>query len=97
MTTVERASPAALPLYPQSSGPDGLERLQAAWAMPRRFGLLKEVNNTHIGLLYIGTGVLFFVGAGVLALLMRVQLAYPGSPFSTPRGTTSSSRCTAPS
>ena len=69
------------PLYPQSSGPDGLERLSAAWAKPRRFGFFKEVNNTHIGVLYIATGFLFFLGAGVLALLMRIQLAYPGNTF----------------
>jgi cytochrome c oxidase subunit I+III len=49
--------------------------------MPKRFGFLTEVNNTHIGVLYIGTGFLFFLGAGVLALLMRIQLAYPGNTF----------------
>ena len=69
------------PLYPQSTGPDGFERLNAAWAMPRRFGFFTEVNNTHIGVLYIATGFLFFLGAGVLALLMRIQLAYPGNTF----------------
>jgi cytochrome c oxidase subunit I+III len=69
------------PLYPQSSGPDGLERLEAAWAKPRRFGLVTEVNNTHVGVLYVATGFLFFLGAGVLALLMRIQLAYPGNTF----------------
>jgi cytochrome c oxidase subunit I+III len=69
------------PLFPQSTGPDGVERLKAAWAEPRRFALFKEVNNTHIGLIYIATGFLFFLGAGVLALLMRIQLAYPGNTF----------------
>ena len=49
--------------------------------MPRRFGFFTEVNNTHIGVLYIATGFLFFLGAGVLALLMRIQLAYPGNTF----------------
>ena len=68
-------------LHPQSSGPDGLERLNAAWAEPRRFAFFKEVNNTHIGVIYIATGFLFFLGAGVLALLMRIQLAYPGLTF----------------
>jgi cytochrome c oxidase subunit I+III len=65
------------PLYPQSRGADGLERLDAAWAPPRRFAFFTEVNNTHIGVIYITTGFLFFLGAGVLSLLMRVQLAYP--------------------
>jgi cytochrome c oxidase subunit I+III len=64
-----------------SSGADGLERLRAAWAMPARFGFFTEVNNTHIGVLYIATGFLFFLGAGVLALLMRIQLAWPGNAF----------------
>ncbi|KAB0265565.1 cytochrome c oxidase subunit I [Microvirga brassicacearum] len=68
-------------LHPQSSGPDGLERLAVAWALPRRFAFVTEVNNTHIGVLYIATGFLFFLGAGVLALLMRIQLAYPGLAF----------------
>src|SRR3954452_4735248 len=68
-------------LYSQSSGPDGLERLNAAWAMPRRFAFVTEINNTHIGVIYIATGFLFFLGAGVLALLMRIQLAYPGLTF----------------
>jgi Cytochrome C and Quinol oxidase polypeptide I len=69
------------PVYPQSSGPDGLARLKAAWAMPRRFWFFKEVNNNHIGVLYIATGLLLFIGAGILALLMRIQLAYPGLTF----------------
>jgi cytochrome c oxidase subunit I+III len=68
-------------LYPQSSGPDGLERLNAAWAPPPRFAFFTEVNNTHIGVIYIATGFLFFLGAGVLALLMRIQLAYPGLTY----------------
>ena len=73
-----RTAPA---LFPQSTGDDGLARLQAAWARPHRFGFFTEVNNTHIGVLYIATGLLFFLGAGVLALLMRIQLAWPGNTF----------------
>jgi len=81
-TTIEPAPDLAAPaLHPQSSGPDGLERLRAAWAKPRRFAFVTEVNNTHVGVLYIATGFLFFLGAGVLALLMRIQLAHPGSRF----------------
>ncbi|HEU4698421.1 MAG TPA: cytochrome c oxidase subunit I [Gemmatimonadales bacterium] len=75
------AAQAAPVLHPQSCGPDGLERLRIAWAKPRRFAFFTEVNNTHIGLLYIATGFLFFLGAGVLALLMRIQLAEPGGGF----------------
>src|SRR3954469_4806262 len=71
----------AAPLYPQSSGADGAQRLEAAWARPKRFGALTEINNNHIGVLYIATGFLFFLGAGVLALLMRIQLAVPGNTY----------------
>src|SRR4051794_19768751 len=77
----ELAPVTARVLHPQSSGPDGLERLDAAWALPRRFAFVTEINNTYIGVIYIATGFLFFLGAGVLALLMRIQLAYPGLTF----------------
>ena len=42
------------------------------------------------------TALLFLVLAGVLALVMRTQLAVPGNDLVSPRPTTSSSRCTAP-
>jgi cytochrome c oxidase subunit I+III len=62
--------------------PDGeLEQLQEVWRTPRGWRFFSAVNNTNIGLLYIGTALLFFVLAGVLALLMRVQLAVPGNTF----------------
>lgn len=80
-TAATSASRSTEVVHPQSSGPDGYERLRAAWAKPRRFWFLTEVNNTHIGLLYIATGFLFFLGGGVLALLMRIQLAFPDSAF----------------
>ena len=62
---LDEAVPAASDaLHPQSSGPDGFERVREAWRKPRRFGFFTEVNNNHIGLLYIATGFLFFLGAG---------------------------------
>jgi cytochrome c oxidase subunit I+III len=72
---------APMPLFPQSTGADGLARLAAAWASPRRFAFFTEVNNTHIGVLYVATAFVFFLGAGVLALLIRIQLALPGNTF----------------
>ncbi|MCZ8384583.1 cbb3-type cytochrome c oxidase subunit I [Achromobacter xylosoxidans] len=58
--------------------PDGeLEGLQRAWRRPTGWRALTIVNNTSIGLLYIGTAMLFFLLAGVLALVMRTQLAVP--------------------
>ncbi len=59
--------------------PEELQRLERAWQPPRGWRLPSSVNNTHIGLFYIGTALFFFVGAGVLALLMRAQLAVPGN------------------
>src|SRR5690606_10009545 len=61
------------------------QRLLRAWAMPERFGFFKEPNNTHIGRLYIMTGFLFFLGAGVLALVMRAQLAVPNNDLLDPQ------------
>ena len=56
-----------------------LAKLEAIWTPPRGFKLLTAVNNTYIGLFYIGTALLFFVLAGILALLMRLQLAVPAN------------------
>jgi cytochrome c oxidase subunit I+III len=69
-----RDFPSALPR------PKGeLSALEAAWKLPRGLRLLTVVNNTYIGLFYIGAALLFFVLAGILALLMRLQLAVPGN------------------
>ncbi|MDP9137307.1 MAG: cytochrome c oxidase subunit I [Pseudomonadota bacterium] len=54
-----------------------LARLEAVWKLPNGFRLLTAVNNTYIGLFYVGTALLFFILAGILALLMRLQLAVP--------------------
>jgi cytochrome c oxidase subunit I+III len=56
-----------------------LEALERAWETPKGWRLLTVVNNTHIGLLYLGTAMLFFVLAGILALIMRAQLAVPNN------------------
>jgi cytochrome c oxidase subunit I+III len=56
---------------------DELQRLQQAWQPPRGWRRLKSVNNTDVGLWYLGTALLFLLLAGVLALLMRAQLAVP--------------------
>jgi cytochrome c oxidase subunit I+III len=63
---------------------DELERLEDVWRTPRGWRLLTAVNNTTIGLLYIGTALLFFVLAGVLGLLIRTQLAVPDNGFLGP-------------
>jgi len=70
------AAPNALPSsLPRPAGE--LERLQSAWQTPAGWRFFSSVNNTSIGLLYIGTALLFFLLAGILGLLMRAQLAVP--------------------
>jgi cytochrome c oxidase subunit I+III len=54
-----------------------LERLQAAWEPPRGWRAISGVNNVTIGKLYIATAMLFLLLGGLLALLMRAQLAAP--------------------
>ena len=60
------------------------EALERAWTAPRGWRRLSAVNNTHIGVFYIATALLFFVLAGVLALVMRAQLALPGNTLVGP-------------
>ncbi|NYT57585.1 cbb3-type cytochrome c oxidase subunit I [Alcaligenaceae bacterium] len=56
--------------------PEGEEQqLLQVWQRPKGWRAITVVNNTHIGLLYIGTAFLFFLLAGMLAILMRTQLA----------------------
>jgi len=54
-----------------------LEELERVWRTPKGWRIFTAVNNTTVGLLYIGTALLFFVLAGVLGLLIRLQLAVP--------------------
>ncbi|MBU2531094.1 MAG: cbb3-type cytochrome c oxidase subunit I, partial [Alphaproteobacteria bacterium] len=62
--------------------PEGEEEtLKRIWATPGGLKLVTAVNNDVIGLLYIGAAFLFFVLAGVLALLMRTQLAVGDNTF----------------
>lgn len=62
--------------------PEGeLAELKRIWATPGGFRVLTAVNNTVIGTLYIGAAFLFFIMAGILALLMRTQLAVGDNTF----------------
>ncbi|MDQ2081120.1 cytochrome c oxidase subunit I [Xanthobacteraceae bacterium Astr-EGSB] len=56
---------------------DEFAQLKRIWDPPRGIHFITVVNNTYVGLFYIGTAFLFFVLAGILALLMRSQLAVP--------------------
>jgi cytochrome c oxidase subunit I+III len=59
-------------------------QLKRIWKPPTGWRIITAVNNTQIGLFYIATALLFFLLAGVLALLMRLQLAAPSNTFLDP-------------
>ncbi len=60
---------------------DELSRLEAVWQPPRGISIVTAINNNIVGINYIAAAFLFFVLAGVLALLMRTQLALPLNGF----------------
>jgi cytochrome c oxidase subunit 1 len=47
--------------------------------------LLFTVDHKKLGILYVGTGLFFFVLAGIMALLIRAQLAFPNGHVSSPQ------------
>ncbi|MCJ8142252.1 cytochrome c oxidase subunit I [Ancylobacter sp. A5.8] len=51
--------------------------LRRVWEIPRGWRYLSNCNNQVVGLWYTGTAFVFFLFAGVLALIMRTQLAVP--------------------
>ncbi|RYJ04476.1 MAG: cytochrome ubiquinol oxidase subunit I [Acetobacteraceae bacterium] len=57
---------------------DEVGRLRAAWARPSGWRGIGEINNNLIGPLFVATALLFLTLAGLLGLLIRVQLAMPG-------------------
>ncbi len=65
--------------------PEGeVEELRRLWSPPRGLRFITVINNNYIGIMYVGAAFLFFVLAGILALLMRVQLAVPENDFLGP-------------
>ena len=54
-------------------------RLRQAWATPDGWRYWTSVNNTDVGLWYASASFAFMLFAGVLALLVRSQLALPGN------------------
>ena len=59
-------------------------RLHEAWKPPAGWRYFSEVNNSAVGMWYTALTVAFLVFGGVLALLMRIQLAVPGNGFLAP-------------
>ena len=57
------------------------ERLRKVWETPKGFRYWSAVNNTEVGVWYTATAFLFFLFGGVLALLIRLQLAVPNNDF----------------
>ncbi|TWI49250.1 cytochrome c oxidase subunit I+III [Pseudomonas duriflava] len=56
-------------------------RLKKAWKTPEGWRYWSAVNNTEVGRWYTAVSFLFFLFAGVLALLIRTQLAVPNNDF----------------
>ncbi len=79
MTSETGFDPALYQRFPtrEDRPPEELKALERIWCAPRGWALLTAVNNNYIGTFYVGTAFLFFVLAGILALVMRVQLALP--------------------
>ncbi|GGG84909.1 cytochrome c oxidase subunit I [Salipiger pallidus] len=55
------------------------ERLMATWAKPVGWRHISAVNNSYVGKWYLLTSFAFFTFAGILALLIRAQLAVPNN------------------
>ena len=54
-------------------------RLLDAWRTPQGWRYWSAVNNTEVGRWYTTLAMVFFLFGGVLALIMRLQLAVPGN------------------
>ena len=52
-----------------------------SWHRGRVAGWLVSVDHKRLGALYLGWAAVFFVIAGVLTLLMRIQMTQPDSSF----------------
>ena len=57
------------------------DRLRRTWKSPEGWRYWSDVNNTTVGIWYTATAFLFFLFGGVLALLIRIQLAVPDNDF----------------
>ncbi|HTN62231.1 MAG TPA: cbb3-type cytochrome c oxidase subunit I [Devosia sp.] len=55
------------------------QRLAEAWARPKGWRYFSDVNNSVVGIWYIVAAFAFMLFGGVLALIMRLQLAVPNN------------------
>ncbi|MBU2032943.1 MAG: cbb3-type cytochrome c oxidase subunit I, partial [Alphaproteobacteria bacterium] len=59
--------------------------LEPLYSPPRtRFGFLAATNHSIVGIRFMVTAIAFFLIGGVLAMLMRAQLAGPDTQFLDP-------------
>ncbi|BBK44665.1 cytochrome ubiquinol oxidase subunit I [Allostella vacuolata] len=77
--TPQRSEPGASTANPPPPGLDGA--LEALWGTPRGWGRLSAVNHTIVGRRFIVTAFVFFAIGGLLAMLIRAQLATPANAF----------------
>ena len=77
-----RVDPEPAPLAPEHVQRKAQEqRLLKAWETPTGWRYWSAVNNQHVGLWYTAAAFVFFLFGGALALLMRIQLAFPNNDF----------------
>ena len=65
----------------EQTGERGARELREVWKTPKGWRYWSAVNNSEVGKWYALSAFFFMMCAGVLALLMRVQLAVPGNDF----------------
>ncbi len=63
--------------------PYSIEPYRPDWRQGRVMGWITTVDHKRIGILYTVTSLVFFAAAGLLALLIRAQLATPNEHFVT--------------
>lgn len=60
------------------------DKFNKVWGNPTGWRALTIVNHTTIGLRFMVTGIAFFLFGGLLAMLIRTQLALPGQSMLSP-------------
>jgi cytochrome c oxidase subunit I+III len=69
----------------KTEAPAQLAELQQTWSRPRSFlGWVSDTSHRSIGLRYLATAGIFFLLAGLAALVLRVQLARPEQTLVSP-------------
>src|SRR5687768_11640772 len=82
------AAPRPLPPPPPDDSALGQRRreFERTWDQPKGFfGFFATIDNIPIAVRYMATSFLFFILGGILALVMRVQLARPESGVVDPQ------------